>query len=230
MRGGFAQFWRTDGGLSALLASLVTVIFVMPTLMTHDAASSLLVHVGFQVLLTLIFVSGVSASAPSHRGALVLAGTVIGAAIVLFWVHYVAPGARTAALRAVAGTLACILLVVLVVRRVFAQGPITFHRIRGAVAVYLLLGLAWTNLYELVEQVSPGAFHLPQAPASHDELVGSLGYYSFVTLTTAGYGDILPIHPVARSAAILEALVGQLFPAILIARLVAMELACREGK
>jgi hypothetical protein len=51
-----------------------------------------------------------------------------------------------------------------------------------------------------------------------------------VTLTTMGYGDILPVHPMARSAAVLEALVGQLFPAILIARLVAMELASREPR
>jgi hypothetical protein len=227
LRGGLAQFWRTDRGLTALLTSLVAVVFVMPTLMTRGETPSFLVHVGFQVFLTLIFISGVSASAP-NRAVLVVAGVVVGAAIALFWVHHLVPGPRTGASRAAVGTLACVLLVVLVARRVLAEGPITFHRIRGAVAVYLLLGLAWANLYELIEQLSPGAFHLPEPPASHDELVGSLGYYSFVTLTTMGYGDILPVHPAARSAAVLEALVGQLFPAILIARLVAMELTARD--
>jgi voltage-gated potassium channel Kch len=59
-------------------------------------------------------------------------------------------------------------------------------------------------------------------------LTHGLAYYSFVTLTTVGYGDITPVHPVARSLAIAEALVGQLYPAILIARLVAMEIESRR--
>jgi voltage-gated potassium channel Kch len=57
----------------------------------------------------------------------------------------------------------------------------------------------------------------------------SLLYYSFVTLTTVGYGDVTPVAPAARSLAVAEALVGQLFPAVLIARLVSMELASKQG-
>ena len=94
--------------------------------------------------------------------------------------------------------------------------------------MYLLLGVAWAGIYELIGGIWPGAFRFSEAPRSRAELTASLAYYSFVTLTTMGYGDITPLHPAARSAAILEALTGQLFPAILIGRLVAMELSARE--
>ena len=55
-------------------------------------------------------------------------------------------------------------------------------------------------------------------------------YFSFVTLTTLGYGDTVPVHPVARSLAIAEALVGQLYPAILIGRLVSLQISARDGR
>ena len=94
--------------------------------------------------------------------------------------------------------------------------------------MYLLLGLAWAGLYELIRGIWPDAFRFSEVPHSRPELAAALAHYSFVTLTTMGYGDITPLHPAARSAAILEALTGQLFPAILIGRLVAMELSARE--
>jgi hypothetical protein len=224
------RFWQTDRGLTVLLGSLVAVIFILPSVAVQDApAPGLLVQVTVQVLFTLIFMSGISA-ATHNRGVLAVASVIMGAAIALFWIYQFAPSARLAAWRAGVGVVAAIQLIVVVMLQVLHEGPITFHRIRGAVAVYLLLGLAWANLYELIEQLSPGAFRLPDAPRNHAELVTMLAYYSFVTLTTMGYGDVLPVHPAARSAAVLEAVVGQLFPAILIARLVSMELTSREAR
>jgi len=106
--------------------------------------------------------------------------------------------------------------------QVFREGPITVHRIVGAVAVYVLLGVLWAEGYQLVALLRPGAF-----VASGGAPVGApdLTYFSFVTLTTVGYGDITAVHSAARSMALLEALTGQLFPAILIARLVSMQVA-----
>jgi voltage-gated potassium channel Kch len=115
----------------------------------------------------------------------------------------------------------------MVLTQVFRQGPVTFHRIQGAIAAYLLLGLAWANAYELIELARPGALRFPDGGGPTPI---RLIYFSFVTLTTVGYGDITPLHPTARSLAISEALVGQLFPAILIARLVSMEIASRSGR
>jgi hypothetical protein len=91
------------------------------------------------------------------------------------------------------------------------------------------MGLLWAFAYEVVELLQPGSFSL-KTQSSGDTL-SQLAYFSFTTLTTLGFGDILPVNPLARSLTVLEGLVGQLFPLILIARLVAMEIEYqRTGK
>jgi hypothetical protein len=107
-------------------------------------------------------------------------------------------------------------------RQVFRQGLVTRQRIEGAVAAYLLLGLVWASAYRLVSLQIPDAF--TGAVPHQDELSAGWVYYSFVTLTTMGYGDITPVAPMARSLAVLEALTGQLYPAILLGRLVSLQL------
>jgi hypothetical protein len=87
------------------------------------------------------------------------------------------------------------------------------------VAAYLLLGLAWALAYDIVALVAPGAF---SAPSAVEARKGRFIYFSFVTLSTLGYGDMTPVHPVARSLAAAEALTGQLYPAILLGRLVSL--------
>ena len=80
-------------------------------------------------------------------------------------------------------------------------------------------GLAWAGLYQLLLMWHPDAIRFPTGEASQQAVV----YFSFTTLTTLGYGDIVPVHPLARSLAYLEAIVGPLFVAVLIARLVALQ-------
>src|SRR5262249_16431504 len=101
-------------------------------------------------------------------------------------------------------------------------GPITMHRARGAIAVYLLLGLIWAFGYRLVDIHIPGALHFNTLPTAHEGPMARYVYFSLVTLTSLGYGDIIPVHPLARSLAVCEGVVGQLYPAILIAGLVGM--------
>ncbi len=113
-------------------------------------------------------------------------------------------------------------LVVLILRQVFRSGPITVRRVQGSVAVYLLLGLLWAVCYEMVELAQPGSFAVFGQKGM--AILPQLAYFSFTTLTTLGFGDIVPLNPLARSLVVLEALVGQLFPVILIARLVTMEI------
>jgi hypothetical protein len=147
---------------------------------------------------------------------LTLTGFVIGLEDVIrpsFWLHF---------LNDVVALTLLAFMVVLITRQVFRRGPITMHRVRGSVAVYLLIGVVWAIAYDLVEAAHPGSFRI--GATFRGPSLAVLGYYSFTTLTTLGVGDILPLNPVARSLTLLEALVGQLFPAILIARLVSMEL------
>jgi hypothetical protein len=114
---------------------------------------------------------------------------------------------------------------------VFREGPITAHRIRGAIVAYMLFGLIWAQSYLLIELYSPNSFDingLPDVPLIH-QLTASLIYFSFVTLTTIGYGDITAINPFARALVMFEGLMGQLFPAILIARLVSLQIYQKES-
>jgi hypothetical protein len=106
---------------------------------------------------------------------------------------------------------------------VIEPGAITLDRLVGAVCIYLLLGVVWTLLFALLELVAPGSFHYAGRQAG--DPIEHLLYYSFVTLTTLGYGDVAPVHAVARTLAYLEAVVGQLYIALLIASLVGRYLA-----
>ena len=118
----------------------------------------------------------------------------------------------------------------LVLVQVFQEGPITAYRIQGAIVVYLLMGLMWAAAYQLLARTWPAAFSFAQGPPTTAGSDYRMVYYSFITLTTIGYGDITPVHAVARSLAMAEGLVGQLYPAILIARLVSMELETRRRR
>ena len=127
----------------------------------------------------------------------------------------------------------CGLLTVIIAVQVFKEGRVTVNHIQSAVAIYLLLGLMWGFLYQAVALKDPEAFVRASAPVSDSvyALKRDLIYYSFVTLTTMGYGDITPVHPGARMLAALEAIIGQLFPAILISWLVSMQiLHSRSGE
>jgi hypothetical protein len=120
-------------------------------------------------------------------------------------------------------------LSVVVARAVFERGRITYHRVVGAVLLYLIIGLIFVALYGFVALSTPVAF--TNLPALHGDFAvsGNLIYFSFVTLTTTGYGDIVPLHPFARSLANVEAIIGQIYPATLLARLVTLELAHERG-
>jgi hypothetical protein len=111
-----------------------------------------------------------------------------------------------------------------VARAVFAEGPVTTHRIVGAILLYLLVALVFASLYLFVGASFPGAFrNLTIAETPH--LGADIIYFSLTTLTSVGYGDIVPVHPIARSLCNLESICGQLFPAILLARLVSLHVA-----
>jgi hypothetical protein len=110
-------------------------------------------------------------------------------------------------------------VIALMLRRLFRAKVVRAETIILAVSTYLMIGIVWTIAYVPLEILRPGSFHFPAG--AETPIVVQLHYFSFVTLTTLGYGDITPIAPLARSLAVLEAICGALFLAILIARLVA---------
>ena len=123
------------------------------------------------------------------------------------------------------------LLLVSLCERVFGDGPVDPNRIIGSVSIYFVLGLIWAMIYSALETLRPGSFALPAELSDEgirQGLVGELIYFSNVTLTTLGYGDIVPRSKPARMFASIEAIVGQLYVAIVIARLVGLQIAERR--
>ena len=109
---------------------------------------------------------------------------------------------------------------------VFRPGRFTSHRVRGAVVLYLNLGLMFGFADRMVAELMPDAYaHVP-GPGNEATFRAAFEYFSFTTLTSVGYGDIVAVRPVARSLATLEAMLGQMLPTVLIARVVI--LAMRE--
>lgn len=117
-------------------------------------------------------------------------------------------------------------LIALVMKDVVGGRRHIGEKVTGAIVAYLLLGLVWTFIYALIELLRPGSFDVSGAMVawfnsqSQESPTSIFLYYSFVTLTTLGFGDISPVSDAARTFTWLEAVVGQLFIAVTIARLV----------
>jgi hypothetical protein len=124
--------------------------------------------------------------------------------------------------------IAFVLVIYLVGRAVLAPGDITVHRVLGAVALYLSFGMAFATTYRLGWQLAPASLANIPADIASWQLQSPMLYFSFATLTSVGYGDILPVQPFVRALSNLEAIIGQLYPATLLARLVTLELERRR--
>jgi len=220
------HFWSTENGLTGLLIFLLLFLICLNS-MSEFSFGRLVARLFF----SLIIVAGVLTTFKQrwlHGFAIVLAVASLG----LNWVEEIRPGGALSTLNAGLSLIYLGFLLAMVVVQVFGEGPVTGHRIRGAIVIYLLLGASWALLYQVVALTIPHAFRLPEglATGDPDALQRMMTYFSFITLTTTGYGDITPVHPVARTLTMLEALVGQLYPAITLARLVSLAVMHQKGK
>jgi hypothetical protein len=113
-----------------------------------------------------------------------------------------------------------LLVFIAIMRYVLDRTPVTVDKVFGALTAYFLLGFAWSVGFTLFHQINPASFNVP----SNAEPIWAT-YFSFTTLTTLGYGDITPQTVAARSYAIMEAATGQIFLAVIVARLIALQIA-----
>jgi Ion channel len=209
-------FWSSDRSLSVLLVLLVGDIFIVPL-----AGFATWGRLAGRAILSLIIISGLIATVRDRRIVL-LAVALTVVSVVIGWEDTERPNLYLHLFNNLYSWVFIVFLIFLILRQVFRAGPITPRRVQGSIAVYMLLGLLWAVSYEIVELLHPGSFRI--AVQRGEATLPQLVYFSFTTLATLGLGDILPISPLARSLVVLEALVGQLFPVILIARLVSLEI------
>ena len=137
------------------------------------------------------------------------------------------PSDTAAILNEAAAQLFALALCGVLFSRVMGPGRVTPNRIVGAVVVYLLFAVQFAFLFALTERLSSGAFVMGQEPSASSWTGWRFFYLSMITLSSLGLSDITPVHPVARSLVMLEALLGQLYMTVLLARLVSLEVADR---
>ena len=212
-----------DIALTAILVLQCVVMFVAAPL-------AALGYTGWRYtidLLVLVFALLVIVIARGRTAACVGA---VGAGCVLAstLVHIVNPSQATILLMHAAGAFGVVICGYVIARAVFAPGLVTVHRLLGAIVLYLTAALAFGTTYRLLWDLMPETFAGVAADAGEIKVFTSMIYFSFVTLTSTGYGDILPLHPIVRSVANLEAVIGQLYPATLVAALVTQHLESRR--
>ncbi len=205
---------------STLFASLLLLIILLTISVDAEAASILTL-----VLFTQVVVSGVYVAASRKRDIIIAVAIGVPSTFVM-WLGYFVPDKSNVPMNVLA--LALIVLffgytAFLILRHLVYAKKVTGDLLFGAVNVYLMLGIVWALLYRIVQTIDPGAFVSTYIDAPYDH--SAMMYYSFITLTTLGYGDILPAADVSRTLAILEAITGVLYTTILVARLMGIYLA-----
>lgn len=212
-----------EPGLTARLIIEASMIFLVIPLTGMGVLPEFVLPAMFILLVISILV----VTWQSHIAAIAVTAAVVLSPIGTFlWredpsplTQWLSAGGRLLAITAVS---------VVIARAVFASGRVSIHRVQGAVVLYLNFALLFFTIYRLMEVLLPGSFsNLPHAGTEYGSGAALL-YFSFTTLTSLGYGDIVPLHPLARSFANLEGVIGQLYPATLLARLVSLEIEHRR--
>jgi hypothetical protein len=225
-RRGRIDVWQDrirDPSLTVLLVLQVCGLFVAVPLAARG------VHFARMIAGTLLLVAlGIVVMLSQRRGAIVaiLAGFMAMAAAELFGADW-SPMARAVVGRS-GNILTWLALTWVVAHAVYAPGRITSHRLQGAAVVYLSIAMIFAAAYGLILELQPDAFANLTGSRSEASETAALQYFSLTTLTTVGYGDILPVDPFARSLANLESVLGVFYLSITVARLVTLELQDRR--
>jgi len=173
-------------------------------------------------LLTLVLLSAVLVVGANRRER-VIAVVLVIPAIVGKWVNHLWPDAMPTAFFLIAGMLFVAFVVVTLFHFILTAPQINSEVLCAAASNYLMIGILWTFAYLLLADLQPDSFVFPVGLASQ-RLMDSFNalYFSFVTLSTLGFGDIVPVSKVARMLSIVEAMTGMFYVTFLIARLVAL--------
>ncbi len=213
-----------DQVFTAMLIVQCLLIFIaLPCAATGYPGSRVAVEGLFIVFAALIIMIA-RGPAATTIAILAMALVTFGAITTLF-----APAADIARLSPIGNIIGGLIVGFVVGHAVLAPGGVTIHRVVGAIVVYLNLGLIFASAYRLIWNLHPGSMTGIDLRADSLDAAGDVLYFSFVTLTTIGYGDIVPVHPLARSLANLEGIIGQLYPATLLARLITLEIQGRRS-
>ena len=199
-----------------LLVALALLFFFFPFVEEAKGGDIIV-----SILLSLVLLCAVLAVADSKR-VLVIAIALAIPAIAGRWISDFRPDLVPPPVFLTAGLVLIAFVVANLLRFVLRAPSVNVEVLCASISAYLMLGLLWTVAYWLVDQLTPGAFAFNTNEGRQSIRGFNAFYFSFVTLSTVGYGDITPVSKVARMLAAMEAMTGLLYVAVLIARLVAL--------
>ncbi len=199
------------GRFGFLLISILIMIILRPFVEGHIGLQALLA-----IFMTAIVISILYAVSEQKR-VLMIALAIAIPTLIIKWTSYFVNISAIHLASDVIGVVFTAYATIIILSYVFIEKKISADVIFAAISGYFLIGLMWAFIFSALEFLIPGSFQGPQVEASR---LSHAYYYSFTTLTTLGYGDITPVSAPARSFSFLEAIMGQLYLAILIAGLV----------
>jgi len=209
------RLWNRESGLSGMIILLTIMQFVLiPLFGNYSFIMSVL-----NVFWMLFLFAGIFSLATSNKQAVLI--SVIPILFVIFsWINVFIATPFVLLTELVLSVCTFLLLIILVLKKVFEPGPITAHRVVGSIVIYMLLAHLWTVVYIFFYEHIPGSFQLTLPAFESNSIQANFLYFSYVTLSTTGFGEILPLHPFVRALVNLESIFGVLYPVVLIGRLV----------
>ena len=220
------KLWLRDKFLF-LLISILLLMVISPILADLNFVTKFL-----EIFMTLIMLLSLGTSQESKS--LIRVGIILAIpAILTGWLAQFITWPIMVSTNNILDLVFLVFVFVNLMRIILTSKRVTTHVIYGAISAYLMLGLAFSNIYLLLISYNPESFLIHDGTHVSSETFRSLidvFYYSYVTLTTLGYGDIIPATSVARMLSSLEALIGQLFLTVIVARLVALHVSHDKRK
>jgi len=179
------------------------------------------INILFDLFMSVILVAAIYAVSQDKRRAII--ASLLGAPMLVFmWLSNYYTGDWIAICASFFAVLFFCYSIIRLLTFIFRESYVTKDVLYAAISVYLMMGVMWAGIYALMSNLDPSSFAIGSLENKDPNFIYT--YYSFVTLTTLGYGDIAPMTDIAYSLAILEAIIGQLFLTVLIARLVALHI------
>lgn len=209
------RLWNQESGLSGMLILLFAMHFFLIPMFGSFSFFMVLLNIFW-----MLFLIGGIFSLAKNRNQALLISIVPFLFIVFGWIGTFNPTPFTVLTHLILSVLTFLLLIILVLLKVFEPGPITLHRVIGSIVVYMLMANLFAIVYLFFYEYINGSFQVTLPSFASNSLLANFMYFSYINITTTGFGEIVPLHPMARALVQVEAFFGVLYPVILIGRLV----------
>jgi hypothetical protein len=211
------HFWNEDKGLTSLFILLCINNFLIIPFFEHGP----LIHLFSRIIWLVLLIAGITTLANNRaqmRHLFIIPVLLVSVNIL----HLIYDNKTLDYVEFAVKLSASALLIGMVLVKVFEAGSITMHRVIGSIVAYMFIGNLWADLFEFIYLNFPASIQFPAVDLEAGISSSTYLYFSFTTLTTTGFGEILPLNSIARTLVTIEQLIGVLYPVVLIGRLVSL--------